>query len=72
LSRDALCGISRANQRGIFMDYGKTGAPKVRKNSPKHNEHNAKGTAKNPFSVKETKAELLARMKAAAEAKKAK
>lgn len=54
------------------MDYGKTGAAKVRKNSPTHNEHNAKGTAKNPFSVKETKAELLARMKVAAEAKKAK
>ncbi len=54
------------------MDYGKSGAPKRGGNAPRHNEHNAKGTAKNPFSVKDTKAELLARMKAAAEAKKAK
>ncbi|MBU2937319.1 MULTISPECIES: hypothetical protein [Pacificibacter] len=54
------------------MDYGKSGAPKIGKNAPKHNEHNAKGTPKNPFSVKDTKAELLARMKAAAEAKKVK
>jgi hypothetical protein len=63
---------SAGKSKRYFMDYGKTGAAKVRKNSPTHNEHNAKGTAKNPFSVKETKAELLARMKAAAEAKKAK
>lgn len=54
------------------MDYGKSGAPKVGKNAPKHSEHNAKGTAKNPYYAKNTKAELLARMKAAAEASKSK
>lgn len=52
------------------MDYAKSGAPKPGKNSPRHNEHNAKGTEKNPFGDRATKEELLARMKAAAEAKK--
>ncbi|SDF70021.1 hypothetical protein SAMN04488117_106188 [Celeribacter baekdonensis] len=52
------------------MDYGKMGAPKRGKNAPKHDEHNAKGTSKNPYGTKTPKAELLARMKAAAEAKK--
>ncbi|WP_376876651.1 hypothetical protein [Albirhodobacter sp. R86504] len=52
------------------MDYGKSGAPKKGKNTPRHQEHNAKGTDKNPFGDGQTKAELLARMKAAATAKK--
>ncbi len=39
------------------------------KNKPRHNEHNAKGTEKNPFGQKTAKADLLARMKAAAEKK---
>ena len=51
------------------MDYSKSGAPKMGKNKPRHNEHNAKGTDKNPFGQKTTKADLLARMKAAAEKK---
>ncbi len=53
-----------------MVDYGKSGAPKSGKNTPRHSEHNAKGSEKNPFGGRETKAELLARMKAAAEAKK--
>ncbi|MEJ2002043.1 MAG: hypothetical protein P8X51_09020 [Maritimibacter sp.] len=53
------------------MDYKAAGAPKIGKNAPKHAEHNARGTNKNPFGARETKAELLARMKAAA-AQKAK
>ncbi len=53
------------------MDYKAAGAPKIGKNAPKHAEHNARGTDKNPFGKRETKAELLARMKAAAEARKA-
>ncbi|SLN16907.1 hypothetical protein AQS8620_00353 [Aquimixticola soesokkakensis] len=53
------------------MDYGKTGAPKKGNNTPKHSEHNAFGTSKTPYGRKETKAELLARMKAAAQALKA-
>ena len=52
------------------MDYKASGAPKMGKKAPKHKEHNARGTEKNPFGARESKAELLARMKAAAEAKK--
>ena len=52
------------------MDYGKQGTPKQGKNSPRHSEHNAKGSDKNPYSKRETKAQLLERMKAAAQAKK--
>lgn len=52
------------------MDYGKSGASKGNKNSPRHTEHNQKGTSKNPYGARETKAALLARMKAAAEARK--
>ena len=37
------------------------------KNKPRHAEHNAKGTNKNPFGKGSTKAELLERMKAAAQ-----
>ncbi|WP_199743697.1 hypothetical protein [Pseudorhodobacter sp. E13] len=53
------------------MDYNASGAVKKGKNAPRHSEHNAKGTAKNPYGAPAPKAELLARMKAAAEAKKA-
>lgn len=52
------------------MDYGKSGGSKPAKTAPRHTEHNAKGTDKNPFGARAAKAELLARMKAAAEAKK--
>ena len=54
------------------MDYKAAGAPKMAKKGPKHEEHNAHGSAKKPFGTRETKAELLARMKAAAAAKTAK
>ncbi len=53
------------------MDYAKSGIAKGSKNAPRHAEHNAKGSTKNPFGDRATKEELLARMKAAAEAKKA-
>jgi hypothetical protein len=52
------------------MDYSKTHNPKSAKNTPRHSEHNAKGSDKNPYGRPAPKAELLARMKAAAEAKK--
>lgn len=52
------------------MDYGKAGSVKSGKKAPRHVEHNAPGTQKNPFGQRATKAELLDRMKAAAEAKK--
>lgn len=52
------------------MDYGKQGADKTAKNMPRHKEHNEKGTDKNPYGKPAPKAALLARMKAAAEAKK--
>lgn len=47
------------------MDYSKSGNAKFGKGIPRHLEHNAKGTDKNPYGQRETKAELLARMKAA-------
>lgn len=53
------------------MDYSKSGGARPDKNAPRHAEHNAKGSQKNPFGKSETKAELLARMKAAAAARKA-
>jgi hypothetical protein len=56
--------------KGITMDYGKQGAGKSPKNMPRHKEHNEKGTDKNPYGKAAPKADLVARMKAAAEAKK--
>ncbi len=52
------------------MNYKAAGAPKFGKNAPRHAEHNARGSDKNPYGKSATKAELLARMKAAAEARK--
>ncbi len=52
------------------MDYGKSGSPKVGRGTPRHTEHNAKGTQKNPFGKPAPKPELLARLKASSEAKK--
>ncbi|WP_420003517.1 hypothetical protein [Arenibacterium sp. LLYu02] len=52
------------------MDYGKSGAAKGAKNTPRHSEHNAKGSDKNPYNKQTSKAELLQRMKAAAEKQK--
>lgn len=48
------------------MDYGKSGSARQGKGTPRHAEHNAKGTDKNPFGARPTKEELLERMKAAA------
>lgn len=53
------------------MDYGKSGGVRQDAKAPRHKEHNERGTAKNPFGDTGAKAELLARMKAAAEARKA-
>jgi hypothetical protein len=50
----------------MTMDYGKSGAPKKGANKPRHSEHNAKGSTKNPFGKQQDKAALLKRMKAAA------
>ncbi len=52
------------------MDYSKSGGAKGGKGTPRHSEHNQKGSTKNPFGATPAKQELLARMKAAAEAKK--
>lgn len=52
------------------MDYGQSGNAKSGRNTPRHSEHNAKGTAQNPYGARPGKEELLARMKAAADAKK--
>ena len=47
------------------MDYGKSGAAKMAKNTPRHKEHNEPGSDKNPFGKRPSKAELLERMKKA-------
>ncbi|MEH7827919.1 hypothetical protein [Gemmobacter denitrificans] len=52
------------------MDYSASKPGKPSKKAPKHLEHNERGTAKTPFDAKADKAALLARLKAAAEAKK--
>ncbi|WP_176715516.1 hypothetical protein [Thioclava sp. SK-1] len=52
------------------MDYSKSGNAKNAKNTPRHSEHNAKGSDKNPFGKGQAKADLLARMKAAAQGRK--
>ena len=53
------------------MDYSKSRGQRTGKNTPRHAEHNAKGSRKNPFGeAADDKARLLARMKAAAEARK--
>ncbi len=48
------------------MDYGKSGTAKTGKNTPRHAEHNAKGSDRNPFGKQSPKPELLKRIKAAA------
>ncbi|MDT2083284.1 MAG: hypothetical protein RMX62_00250 [Planktomarina sp.] len=48
-----------------------SGSSKQRGNSPRHSEHNAKGSRKNPFGKSDDKVQLLARMKAAAASRKA-
>ncbi len=53
------------------MDYAKSGAAKAGKNAPRHKEHNAYGTRKVPFGARPSKEELLARMKKAADDKRA-
>ena len=53
------------------MDYSKSGGAKMGRNQPRHSEHNSYGSDKTPFGSRPTKAELLARLKAAADAKKA-
>lgn len=51
------------------MDYSRMGGPRMGNNKPRHAEHNAKGTAKNPYDKKTDKSALLQRMKAAAKKK---
>ena len=51
------------------MDYGKSGAPKMKNNAPRHTEHNAYGSDDKPFGQRPTKAELLAKMKKSGEGK---
>lgn len=52
------------------MDYSKSGAMRNGRNAPRHSEHNAKGSRKNPYGAQDSRDELLARMKAAAAARK--
>ena len=54
------------------MAYKNVGSIKQRGNSLRHNEHNAKESSETLFEKNESKAELLAWMKAAAELRKEK
>ena len=51
------------------MDYSKSGNPKSAKNNPRTPEFGKSGAPKSAPPPRESKAELLARMKAAAKAK---
>lgn len=57
------------------MNYKAMGAPKMGRNAPRHTEHNAPGSDKDPFGERSagrpSKAELLVRMKAAQDERKA-
>lgn len=69
----ALWGISDVNateEKAITMDYGKSGNLKLGKHEP-HNKEGDKGAKKPVKAGRPTKEDLLARMKAATEAKKA-
>jgi len=60
----------RRAERASIMDYKAAGAPKKGSNAPRHKEHNAPGPQKNPFGKRPTKEELVARLKAKAQAPK--
>ena len=49
------------------MDYNALGASKKGSKIPRHKEHNAPGTDKNPFGKRPSKEELIARLKAKVE-----
>ena len=66
-----MSGALKFSQGMITMDYSKSGYPKRDKNTPRLQGHKAKGAPGSPKAQRLTKEELLARMKAAAEAKKA-
>ena len=52
------------------MDYSKSGNPKGARHNPRGPDHSQKGAPKSVTPPRETKEELLARMKAAAAAQK--
>lgn len=49
------------------MDHKAIGAPKKGGKIPRHKEHNAPGSEKNPFGKRPSKEALVARLKARAE-----
>ena len=65
-----MSGALKSSQGKITMDYSKSGYPRADKNTPRVQGHKAKGAPGSPKAQRLTKEELLARMKAAAEAKK--
>jgi hypothetical protein len=52
------------------MDYSKMGAANSGKNHPRHKEHNAPGSGKNPFGRPKPKSELVEKLAKAAKAGK--
>ena len=55
------------SRKGMIMDYKAASAPKKGNKIPRHKEHNAPGSEKNPFGKRPSKEELVARLKAKAE-----
>ncbi len=51
----------------MTMSYKAAGTSKKGSKSPRHKEHNAPGSDKNPFGKRPSKEELVARLKAKAE-----
>lgn len=48
------------------MDYSKMGPSRTGKNQPRHKEHNAPGSGKNPFGRPRPKSELVEKLAKAA------
>jgi len=62
--RPTATGSGSHSRKGIIMDYKAAGAPKKGNKIPRHTEHNAPGSDKNPFGKRPSKDELVARLKA--------
>ncbi len=62
-----MAGSGPHSRKGMIMDYKAAGAPKKGNKIPRHKEHNAPGSDKNPFGKRPSKDELVARLKAKAE-----
>lgn len=69
-SATAATGVA-SGRKGKIMEKNKAlGAAKKGNRTPRHKEHNAPGGPKNPFGNRQTKEELIAKLKEQAEKNK--